>query len=146
MSDWTLIYITDSTGTAVVGSVADLTRAVRAGADVKVIYNSGPGVWWSRYCESVSTRGTGSARLVSATYMRAADTRVGGTGLEFEVPFAVEYHIYNSNGVYWMSKAGNSTYRTVPMRWYVKDYKLPSIFDQIRDIRDRVFRRRTEDR
>lgn len=127
MSDWTLIYSTDATGAAVVGSVADLSSAVRAGADVKIIYNSGPGVWWSRYCDSVSTRGTASTRLVSATYMKAADTRLGGSGVEFEVPFAVEYHIYNSNGFYWMSKGGDSTNRIVPMRWYVKDYNLPWI-------------------
>lgn len=141
MSDWTLIYATNSTGTAVVGSVAALAKAVRAGADVKIIYNSGPGIWWSRYCASVSTRGTGASRLVSATYMEAADTRAGGTGVEFEVPFAREYHIYNSNGVYWMSKGGNSTNRIVAMQWFVKDYQLPSIFERIRD---RIFPIRIE--
>ena len=131
MSDWTLIYSTDSTGAVIVGSVDDLERAVSRAADVKVLYNSATGVWWSRYCPSVSTRAHGGGRLVSATYMEAADTRLGGTGLEFEAPFAVEYHIYNSNGVYWNYTGGVSTDRIVPMRWYVKDYRPPSLLDFI---------------
>ena len=85
MSDWTLIYSTDSGGAPVFGSLSALKVAVLAAADVKVMYSPRSGIWWSRYCASVSTRGSGSSSLVSATYMEAADTKVGATGLEFEI-------------------------------------------------------------
>ena len=67
MSDWTLIYSTDSSGATVAGSVLDLAGAVLAAADVQVVYSPAEGVWWSRYCASVSARGAGAARLVSAS-------------------------------------------------------------------------------
>lgn len=144
MSDWQLIYATDSTGAAVSGSVEDLSTAVFRGADVKIVYNPTPdsGIWWSRYCASVSTRRVGGARLVTATYSQALDTAVGGSGVEFAVPFAVEYHIYNSNGVQLMSKGGSASSRIVAMRWYVKDYRSPSIVSALQAALGQVFVRR----
>jgi hypothetical protein len=141
MGDWFLIYSTDATGAPLTGSVNELAQAVRAGADVKVIYTAGPGISWSRYCASASTRTAGGATLVSATYAEAADTQVSGNALAFAAPFAVEHHIYNSNGVQWMSKGGTNTQRVVAMRWYVKDYEAPSLL--LAGIRA-IFGRRTE--
>ena len=143
MSDWTMIYSTDAGGGVSGGSLLELDHAVRAGADVKVVYNSGAGVWWSRYCPSVRSRRAGTSRLVTAAYMVAADTDEAGGQLEFAAPFAIEYHLFNSNGVRVMSKGGQSTTDTVAMRWYVKDYVQPlsvivrSVFDFLSPERER---------
>lgn len=139
MSDWSLILSTDGNGAITMGSVADLRAAVIAGADVKVVYGTGGGVWWSRYCPSVSARGSGSSALVSATYMEAADTVAGAQGLEFATPFALEYQIYNSNGVQQMVKNGRSQSKVVPMRWYVRDrqpfnFPLGALTELVRDL------------
>jgi hypothetical protein len=127
MSDWSLIYATDASGAVTKGSVMELRLAVMSGADVKVMYSTAPGVWWSRYCASASVRGSGASRLVSATYMEAADTQDGSQGLEFATPFAVEYQIYNSNGVQQMHKGGRTVSKVVTMRWYVRDYQAPPL-------------------
>src|SRR4051812_12467338 len=126
MSNWTLIYSTDSAGAVDFGSVPELRAAVFLGADVKIIYRTRSGTWWSRYCPSVSIQGPGgSSSMVSATYVEAADTTFGSKGLEFATPFAIEYHIYNSNGVRQVHKTGHDQPETsfVPMRWYVRDYE-----------------------
>lgn len=147
MSDWRLIYSTNATGAAVEGSVGVLVTAVRAAADVKILYSPSAGVWWSRYCSSVTTRGAGNSALVAAIYVEAADTTQGASGLEFNEPFALEYHIYNSNGVRKVFKIDHQMRQvianqsdTIPMRWYVRDYQ-PSWFpvaDVINDIFDRA--------
>ena len=134
MSNWTLIYSSDANGNAVTGSVSALAAAVRSAADVKVLYNPSQGVWWSRYCSSATVRGTGSASTVAATHMEAADTQGGGE-IEFAAPAAVEYHIYNSNGVRKLLKLNLQTHQVLanqtqrmPMRWYVKDYRVFPLF------------------
>jgi len=131
MSDWNLIYSTNASGTPVFGTVTALRTAVMSGADVKVIYNPSGGVWWSRQCLSVSSRGGFNSPLVSATHVEALDTQDGSSGLEFNTPIALEYHIYNSNGVRNLQKIGSgggllfSESKKMPMRWYVKDYTVP---------------------
>ena len=73
--------------------------------------------------------------------MEAADTKVGGSGVEFNVPFGLEYHIYNSNGIRHIVKITYEDHRVVqsdrrmmPMQWYVKDYSLPTLFsDEINE-------------
>ena len=141
MSVWTLIYATDSSGNRTFGSLTSFRNAVRNGADVKVIYSPTTDVWWSRYCSSVNFSGSGESILISATFMEAADTTRTGTRLNFENPFALEYHIYNRTGARSMSKFdyGNHTLisqetnRIMPMKWYVKDYQL-TIWDVITDL------------
>jgi hypothetical protein len=88
-------------------------------------------VWWTRYCPSVSTKGTGNSALITAIYMEAADTVQGGSGIEFATPLAIEYQIYNSNGVRKLSKVDHQNRvvitndsRMMPMRWFVRDYQV----------------------
>ena len=148
MGNWTLIYRTDAEGLTSFGSLSDLRTAVVNGADVKVIYSPQPSVWWSRYCSSVHVRGVGGTTIVAATFMEAADTTPGGGGIEFETPFAIEYHIYNSTGVRSVFKFGyqehnlisQDTDNIVPMRWYVKDYQVPTL-DYLIGTLSTVFRR-----
>ena len=148
MGNWTLIYRTNAEGITTFGSVSDLRAAVINGADVKVVYSPQTNIWWSRYCSSVHIRGVGGSTIVAATFMEAADTTAGGGGIEFDTPFALEYHIYNSTGVRSVLKFGyqehnlisQDTDNIVAMRWYVKDYQLPTI-DYLVATLGNVFRR-----
>ena len=75
--------------------------------------------------------------MISATYSEAVDTTAGVGGLEFNVPFAVENHIYNSTGVRNVQKISGTgdvvaeDSKTIPMRWYVRDYELPFGFKEV---------------
>lgn len=151
MSDvWTLIYATDSQGNQVTGNLAELRRAVIAGADVKVIYNSQADIWWSRNCSSIQVSQPGGNILVAAIFMEAADTSSTGIGIDFDTPFALEYHIYNSTGVRSIikfdyqnhTKISSNNRNIIPMKWYVKDYEEESRFSKIRDWTVKVFSRR----
>lgn len=130
MSNWTQVYATDAAGAVVSGSLATLQNAVLRGADVKVLYMPSAGIWWSRYCESVKSHGTGASALVSAVFMNAGDTLEVGDGLAFNEPFSIEYHIYSSNGMRKLYKIQQNNQavlianesRILPIRWYVKDY------------------------
>lgn len=148
MGNWTLIYRTDADGLTTFGSVDELRRAVLNAADVKVLYSPQSNIWWSRYCSSVHVRRVGGTTVVAATFMEAADTTPAGGGIEFETPFALEYHIYNSTGVRSVLKFGyedhnlisQDTDNIVPMRWYVKDYQVLTL-DSIIGTLGGVFRR-----
>ena len=50
MSAWKKIYETDQTGATVFGNLSDFRVAVMNGADVKVLYSTTFGTWWSRCC------------------------------------------------------------------------------------------------
>jgi hypothetical protein len=133
-SSWSLIYHTDASGVPVFGSLQEFRGAVLAGADVKILYSPGTNVWWSRNCSSINVMRSGASTVIAATFMEAADTRVSGSGggLEFEEPFALEYHIYNTTGVRVVRKFNYqnhaplpvNTVSTVAMKWFVKDYAL----------------------
>ena len=146
MGNWTLIYRTDAEGLTAFGSLDELSRAVLNGADVKVIYSPQQNVWWSRYCSSVNVRRVGGTTVVAATFMEAADTTPAGGGIQFETPFALEYHIYNSTGVRSMMKFGyqdhnliQDTDNLMPMRWFVKDHQVLTL-DSIIGTLGSVFR------
>lgn len=134
---WTLVYETDSSGNQVAGSLTQLRKAVLNAADVKVIYKPSANTWWSRYCDSVTVRGGGSQTVIAATFMNAADTTSGVGGLDFEDnPFAVEHHIYNSSGRRAFVKLHykerdiiQNSPSTIPMKWFVKDYTIPWVFE-----------------
>jgi hypothetical protein len=123
MSDWSLILSTDATGSITFGSVSALKVAVQSAADIKILYKTGDEIWWARQCLSASVREVGGTTLVTATYLEAINTRLGANGVEFEVPIALEYHIYNSNGWRNRSTAGKIDSEKIPMRWYVRDYQ-----------------------
>jgi hypothetical protein len=142
-SEWNLIYATNSFGDAVAGDLGEFRNAVLAGADVKVLYSPDEDIWWSRNCSSVTVIGVGSGTHIAATFMEAADTSYSaGDGLDFDEPFSLEYHIYNTTGVRVNAKFEyqNQTLRgkrskILPMKWYVKDYSLrPKWVQDGRDI------------
>ena len=147
MGNWTLIYRTDAEGLTVFGSVDELSRAVLNGADVKVIYSPQQNVWWARYCSSVNVRRVGGTTVVAATFMEAADTTAAGAGIQFDNPFALEYHIYNSTGARSLMKFGYHDHNQIsqeidnimPMRWFVKDHQVLT-FDSIIGTLGSVFR------
>jgi hypothetical protein len=125
---WTLIYETDSNGNQINGSLERLRSAVISAADVKVIYRPQANIWWSRNCSSIHVSRPGGLILVAATFMEAADTSPTGIGIDFDSPFLLEYHIYNSTGVrslikfnYQNHTVTSSNSGIVPMKWYVKD-------------------------
>jgi hypothetical protein len=130
-STWTLIYSTDATGAPVLGSLQEFRSAVLAAADVKIVYQTGANSWWSRNCSSINLTRPGGSTLIAATFMEAADTRASGSGLDFEEPFALEYHIYNTTGVRVVRKFKYQdhtllpvdTTRIIAMKWFVKDYE-----------------------
>jgi hypothetical protein len=127
MSDWSLIYRTNENGDVVSGSLSGLREAVLDAADVKVLYQTQGGTWWSRYCPSVTVGGSGPSTVVSAVFMHAADTVSAAGGLAFADPFAIEYHLFNSTGIRAMVKVGANgevvdiDRDTLAMRWYVRD-------------------------
>ncbi len=146
MSDWTLIYETDSEGISIFGSLVRLRNAVIKGADVKVIYSPQQNVWWSRNCSSIHFSRSGGTIIVAATFMEAADTNRDAVGIDFSTPFALEYHIYNGTGIrsLWKLDYQNHTLISqnsdiVPIKWYVKDYRVSfrdSIVDFVGDFFD----------
>jgi hypothetical protein len=132
---WTLVYATDESG-AESGSREALRNAILHGADVKILYRPSPGIWWSRNCSSINLRVSEGIAYIAATFMEAADTSfVDGVGLDFNrAPFALEYHIYNTTGARAMVKFHYQDHNllsdeitTMPMRWFVKDYVVPSV-------------------
>ena len=148
MSNWTLIYRTDSQGSTTFGSLDSLRNAVMSGADVKVIYSPRQNVWWSRHCSSIYVSRSGETTVVAATFMEAADTTTIAGGIDFNTPFAVEYHIYNGTGRRSIWKFGHQNHtpitqdsdNIVPMRWYVKDYQASSLLNSIIDVVGSIFR------
>ena len=132
MSAWKKIYETDQTGATVFGNLNDFRAAVIHGADVKVLYSTTFGNWWSRYCSSVNVSGFGSNTRIAATFMEAADTQSVAGGLGFITnPFAIEYHLFNTSGARAFVKVRHSdqsiltqSTNIIRMRWYVKDYEL----------------------
>lgn len=133
-NNWTLIYETDASGSQVDGNLKRFSRAVFAGADVKILYSPRADNWWSRNCSSINVTRSGDKINIAAIFMEAADTRSfsSGTGLEFEEPFALEYHIYNTTGVRVRMKFNYQDHKPmgddtdmVAMRWFVKDYNVP---------------------
>lgn len=131
MADWGLIYATDAAGAVTFGSLLELDRAASRGGDIKVAYRPATGVWWSRYCASVTVRGTGIARSVAATYSDALDTGDRPEGVAVGAPLQLEYHVYNSSGFRSFVRFNPATgdvhteLRRMPMRWYARDYEVP---------------------
>lgn len=146
-SDWSLIYSTGANGQPLAGDLNDFKSAVLAGADVKLIYWTGHG-WWSRNCNAVNVSDRARIPVIAATMMEVADTQQTGNGTEFKQnPFAYEFHIYNSTGMRHVMKFDYKDHslisqdkKTIPIRWYVKDYKIiPPWLSQVTDIFDTDF-------
>jgi hypothetical protein len=79
--------------------------------------------------------------------MEAADTTSTGSGIDFDTPFALEYQIYNSTGIRSVWKfnyqnhnpVSHNSDNIVPMRWYVEDYHVRSLWDSITTTIGRIF-------
>src|SRR5688572_5718023 len=105
---WKRIYEHDSNGSGTFGTVNDLVKAVKAGADVQVRYyrNAGvPGfrrVEWHRTALSTTIADTnlGGTPIVSCAFTDIPDTDlVAATGRQFRQPFAIEWTLFNTTGV-----------------------------------------------
>lgn len=119
---WHQVYEVDATGTVVSGSVAALTTAIAAGADVKVIYYSsvpevgipvyiqvsasGTNVYAHIKTISTEVRADGSSQIKSAAYDN--DILLNTNGI-------VSYVRYNKNG----TKNGVDSIYTWRQRWLV---------------------------
>jgi hypothetical protein len=119
---WHQVYEVDATGTVVSGSVAALTTAITAGADVKVIfYSSQPEVGIPAYVQvsasgtnvyahvktvSSQIRGDGASQIQSAAY--DIDILLNTNGI-------VSYVRYNKNG----TKNGTDNIYNYRQRWLV---------------------------
>jgi hypothetical protein len=134
-------------GTTVSGSLGDLVKAVKAGADVQVRYirsASVPGirqVEWHRtsLSSTVAEAATGGTSIVSCLFVDIPDTQLaGGVGRQFIQPFATEWQVFNTTGARQTVKFNHQTSTVISndsdnlgIAWYVRCYQKPNWWDQV---------------
>lgn len=122
---WVQVYEHDASGTAISGSLADLAAAVRAGAEVRILFKNGT-YDISSDCERVWVNQTNHVVCLDLDY-------VGVTILDNDVDFAFVNSLYhgfyltNTKGVQKITRwshgqhvnDGDTTF-TYPVKWLVK--------------------------
>ena len=95
---WILAYRHDAQGTSINGSIAQLAAAIRAGADVKVVFNPG-GNDVSVPCNIAYAKGSGTQTYVACentVAISAADTSDGA--ITFKDDAYHTYYILDTKG------------------------------------------------
>lgn len=144
---WKNIYENAADGSTVSGSLSDLVKAVKAGADVQVRYIRSSGVAGIRQVEwhrtslsaTVAEAASGGTSIVSCIFVDIPDTQLAaGAGRQFLQPFATEWQVFNTTGERQTVKFNQQTSTLISnnsdnlgIAWYVRCYQTPNWWDQM---------------
>lgn len=144
---WRKVYENAADGSRVSGSLSELVKAVKAGADVQIRYFRSSGVAgiqyveWHRTSSSATIAGaaSGGTSIVSCIFVDIPDTQLaGGSGRHFIQPFATEWQVFNTTGVRQTVKFNHQTSAVISdnldnlgVAWYVRCDQQPNWWDQV---------------
>ncbi len=136
---WRKVYQHNASGVGVAGSLTDLVRAIKGGADVQIRYYRSSAlrefinVEWHRTCLHVSianaSASTSTDSIVSCTIIDIPDTNIDFTGRTFSNPFAVEWQIFSTTGKrqhvtfdYVTRQVQSDEPDNIGIAWYIRGY------------------------